>query len=357
MLNTKKINYSSHLNKHRCASDKTFNFIPSEKKWKISLNTTLDVSFIYNSHLTLEQKEDLLNVLAFRVSNFSENTSKTTNWAINKFISNLEGELTSQSTQQSYGNLNYSYKEAISYSFKTFIEAGNTFVYEAFNVLYLTHCKNYKIHQHTRKIFDPNKGAHTPIELENLLEGMRILTRDMHQNLDKPRPFFKTAGCTIDFLMGGLGLVLIMSILRRPVQLRQIKMCDLRTNNGNFDTEFSNNDILLDYDELRLQTFRSKKKHSKERGDLDEDLHLLSRENSKLIIKYISKMFTEHLRRLQEKGISLSKKEKLEIFKRFPLFPTYSHIATIGINSKEQLFNATHTETTANHKVSESLRV
>lgn len=356
MLNIKKHNYSNHLNEPRCASDKTFSFTPSENKWKISLNTTLDISFIHESSLTSEQKEDLLNALALRVSDVGGSTSERSTWAIKQFISNLEGELTSGSAQHSYDSLGPDQKQNFTYILKNFIDPNNTFQDEAFNVLYLTHCQNYKKILSDRKLFDPVKGAHTPIELESLLEGMRILTQEMHQHLDEPRPFVKSNESSKNgYLIGGLALVLVMSILRRPVQLRQIKMCDFRTNNGSFDAEFTNNGILLDYDELKLQTFRAKCRHSKERTTLDEDLHLLNRKNSKLIMKYCSKMFAEHLNRLKGKGIELSKEEKLEIFKRFPLFPTYPQIIAKQIESKEQLFSATHTETTSNHITKESL--
>lgn len=355
MQGINKRSYNNHLNEPRYSADKAFSFIPSEDMWKIGLNTTINISFIHESSLTIEQKEDLLNALAFRVSDVGSITSKVSIWAFNKFVSNLEGKLTSQSAQQSYDNLSDHYKNSISYSLKTFIQANNSLQNEILYVFYLNNCQSYKGIQRARRIFDPKKGAHTPIELESLLEGMRILTRNMHQYLDEPRPFFKSNNRILGDLMGGLALVLMMSILRRPVQLRQIKMCDFRTNNGNFDTEFFNDDILLDYDELKLQTFRAKGLDSKNRSELDEDLHLLNRDNSKLIIRYCSKIFAEHLNRLKEKGLELNKEEKREIFKRFPLFPTYSCIAAIQVESKEQLFSMTHTETTSNHIVIETL--
>lgn len=349
MQNVKKCNYSDDLNESRYASDKAFDFIPADEKWEISLNTTLDLNFIHDSSLTFEQKEDLLNALAFRVSNFGDEIAKKSIFATKAFISNLSGELTSLTAQSSYKNLSVDYKNQFTHLLKNFVEDNFTLLSEAFNTLYLNYLQDFKSPQFSRKIFDPTKGAHTPTELESLLEGMRILSRDTSQYLDKPRPFFRTKKSKVGYIMGGLALLLMMSILRRPVQLRQIKTCDFRSKKGSFYTEFSNDSILLDYDELKLQTFKAKNKHSQDRSNLDEDLHLLNRKNSKLIIKYCSKMFAEHLKCLNEKGIKLNKEEKLEIFKRFPLFPTYEHISATEIESKEQLFTATHTETTSNH--------
>ena len=89
MQDINKRSYNNHLNEPRYSADKAFSFIPSEDMWKIGLNTTINISFIHESSLTIEQKEDLLNALAFRVSDVGSITSKVSIWAFNKFVSNF----------------------------------------------------------------------------------------------------------------------------------------------------------------------------------------------------------------------------------------------------------------------------
>ncbi|TOD54906.1 hypothetical protein CGJ62_22335 [Vibrio parahaemolyticus] len=347
--------YSARLDESWSAADKAFQFIPSSSLWEVTLNTAIDVSIIHQSPIPKALKEDLLTVLAFRATDVGTKSLKDSLSGVKQFIQNLDGQLTPTSAQRSYDNItSKTYKDSFSYAMKNCVNAGNTYQSEALNVLYLNNIQNYKSTQFKRKIFDPIKGAHTPLELESLMEGMRLLTNEMHLKLNEDHPFHRTKGHS-GFLMGGLSLVLMISILRRPVQLCQIKMGDFRTRNGSFDNTFSNENILLDYDELKLQTYQAKGKDSKERTVLDEDLHILNRANSKLIIRYSSKMFTEHIERLYEQGIVLTSEEKKELFKRFPLFPAYAHIAATHIRTKEQLFQATHIETTANHIVKQSL--
>ena len=106
------------------------------------------------------------------------------------------------------------------------------------------------------------------------MEGIRLLTQKMNQVLNKERPFYAEHGDSyVAFLQGGMLWVLMISILRRPIQLRQIKMGDFRTVNGDFDAEFNNADILMDYDELKLQTYRAKDSLPP-RTDLDLGLEL-----------------------------------------------------------------------------------
>ncbi|ACA88268.1 hypothetical protein Swoo_4012 [Shewanella woodyi ATCC 51908] len=354
MTTAEKTNYHPDLNTPIYALDKGYSFIPSSDKWVIAVNTTLDVGFIHQSELSKEQKEDLLNILAFRVTCVGDTSAKKSCRAFKRFLMNLKGKMTFESTLASYNTLTSTYLNAFSFSVRDFALAGKKFQEQSLKKLYLDKCKKYQNTQFTRKMFDCNRGAHTPIELESVFEGMRLLTQKMHQMLNIPQAFNRKYGHP-HTLISGLALVIMMSVLRRPVQLRQIKMCDFRTKGDSLNEHFSDSDILIDYDELKLQTFRAKCKYLKERENLDEDLHLLNRSNSRLILKYISILFNEHLSALTAKGIELTKTEKKEIFSRFPLFPTYELIIASEINSKEQLFCALQIDNTLNHVSKDSL--
>lgn len=306
-----EIKFRKDLSISRTAKNKAFEFTPANEEWQLDIKCTVDLRFIHESSISTEQKEDLITLLAFRAQNVSQTTLDKTFWALKALLKNTEKAFTSSSLGAAVElHIPKDYKRKLKYSIKAFVNAGNQFQNLAFNTFYLNQCSNLGKRETSRKHLDPIKGAHTPTEFDSIIEGIRVLIQTMHQALDKPRPFYRGEDkSSVSFLMGGLLWVLMLSILRRPVQLRQIKMGDFRTNNGDFEVMFNNSSMLMDYDELKLQTYRAKT-GLPPRSDLDTDLHLLNRQNTKLVMKYITKLLQEQLYRFKQKGITLTQSEK-----------------------------------------------
>ncbi len=333
----------------RTAKNKAFEFTPAHLVWQLDIKFTADLRFIHESSISTGQKEDLIALLAFRAQHCGQVTVNKNIWALKALLKKADNTFTASSFDEGVElHISPSYKRELNSAIKAFIEAGHEFQSQAFNVYYLNHCTNQVRKATERKHLDPAKGAHTPTEFDSVIEGIRVLIRTMHQALNKPRPFYRNNN-SVGLLTGGLIWVLMLSILRRPVQLVQIKMGDFRTNQGEFKATFNNSDILMDYDELKLQTFRAKT-GLPPRSDLDTDLHLLNRQNSQLIMKYSTKLFQEQIHRLEEKGITLTQSEKKELFKRYPLFPAYNDLLCANnFESKEDLFQYLSDKTLAGH--------
>lgn len=333
----------------RTAKNKAFEFTPANLVWQLDIKSTADLRFIHVSSISTGQKEDLIALLAFRAQHCCQGVVNRNIRALKKLLKTTDNPFTASSFDEGVKlHVPQSYKRELNSAIKSFIGAGNEFQSQAFNVYYLNHCSNLVRKAIERKHLDPAKGAHTPTEFDSVIEGIRVLIRTMHQALNKPRPFFRNKS-SVGLLMGGLLWVLMLSILRRPVQLVQIKMGDFRTNQGDFKATFNNSDILMDYDELKLQTYRAKT-GLPPRSDLDTDLHLLNRQNSQLIMKYSTKLFQEQIHRLEEKGITLNQSEKKELFKRYPLFPAYNDLlCASNFESKEDLFQYLSDKTLAGH--------
>ncbi|MGR5235520.1 hypothetical protein [Vibrio alfacsensis] len=343
----------------RTAKNKAFEFTPAHLVWQLDIKWTEDLRFIHESSISTGQKEDLIALLAFRAQHCSKVTVNCNIWALKALLKKTDTPFTTSSFDEGVKlHVSQSYKPHLNSAIKAFIEAGHEFQSQAFNVYYLNHCANQVRKAFERKHLDPAKGAHTPTEFDSVIEGIRVLIRTMHQALNKPRPFYSEHNnSSVGLLAGGLFWVLMLSILRRPIQLVQIKMGDFRTNQGEFKATFNNSDILMDYDELKLQTFRAKQ-GLPPRSDLDTDLHLLNRQNSQLIMKYSTKLFQEQIHRLEEKGITLTQSEKKELFKRYPLFPAYNDILCANnFESKEDLFQYLSDKTLAGHTYTKIIKI
>ncbi|NOI25942.1 hypothetical protein [Vibrio mediterranei] len=348
---TKNKEYSDVFYTSRAAKNKAFKFIPAERIWNIDINSKMDVGFIHNAPISVEQKEDLLALLAFRAENASRNVCNNTLRGLRYVLNSTETEFTPESFDRVFFTLcPNSYRPHIFAGFKSFIALHGEFRSQTFNVFFLNRCVNHKLKRAKRRHLDPIKGAHTPTEFDSVIEGTRIIMEKALRLLDKRRPFKRTGEASnFSFLSSTVMWVLMMSIVRRPIQLHQIKMGDFRTRQGTFDLTFNNSDILLDYDELKLQTFRTKRRLPP-RTDVDTDLHLLNRQISQLIIKYSTKLFQEQIIRLENRGIILTKKEKKELFKRYPLLPaSFQTLSTSKFNEKKDLFNFFHFDTLAGH--------
>lgn len=353
----KNLVFESQLYIPRTAKNKAFEFIPADFAWELDINWVENLSFIHNSSISITQKEDLLNLLAFRAQHIGSSAFKKLKSILISILEKEDEDFTATSFDDNFylQGLN-SYKVELKRSFKAYIDSGYVFNSQAFNVFYLNHCKNLKAQSYNRKHLDPEKGAHTPGEFDSIFEGVRTLIKKMQDKLNEPRPFAdKGQQGNVGLLMGGILWVLMLSILRRPVQLTYIKMGDFRTNSGEFEDNFHNSDMLMDYDQLKLQTYRAKN-GLPPRSDLDTDLHLLNRKNSQLIILYSTKLFQEQLYRLEEKGIVLTKSEQKQLFKRYPLIPSYRDLLNSeNFNNKDELFRYLSQETVAGHVTSKSI--
>lgn len=351
------LNFREDLYVSRTAKNKAFEFTPANLVWQLDIKSTADLRFIHESSISTGQKEDLIALLAFRAQHCHQHSVNHNIRALKALLKKNDNPFTASSFDEGVKlYVSPSYKLKLNSAIKAFIDAGHEFQSQAFNVYYLNHCSNPVYKPYERKHLDPAKGAHTPTEFDSIIEGVRVLIRTMHQALNKPRPFYRN-NSGVGLLIGGLFWVLMLSTLRRPVQLQQIKMGDFRTNQGDFKATFNNSDILMDYDELKLQTFRAKT-GLPPRSDLDTDLHLLNRQNSQLIMKYSVKLFQEQIHRLEEKGITLTQSEKKELFKRYPLFPSYVDLVCArDFETKKDLFQYLSDRTLAGHATTKSIDI
>ncbi|HBC3855500.1 TPA: site-specific integrase [Vibrio parahaemolyticus] len=351
------IRFSDALYESRTAHNKAFTFVPADKTWELGIDWKVNLDFIHNAPISNEQKEDLLNLFAFRAQQVSKSKFNKLVWGMTTILAQTEEYLNAESFDVLLDEYcAKSNKAIIKVSIRLFIDAGHEFTSSCFSAFYLNRCQEAKSQpgrpKYNKSHLHPDTGAHTTVEFNSLMEGNRVLTQYLLQQLSQSRPFYCTAktnaNTEIRLLQGGVLWVLLMSILRRPQQLLWIKMDDFRTHTGKFEASFSNDNILMDFDELKLQTFAAKKGHVA-RGYLDLDLHFLNRQNSHLIVKYSAKLFAEFLLNLKGKGIELTESEKKEIFKRFPLFPAYKLLKASIFESKIDLFNYLSDKTTAGH--------
>lgn len=60
------IRFSNALYESRTAYNKAFTFVPADKVWELGIDWKVSFDFIHIAPISNEQKEDLLNLFAFR---------------------------------------------------------------------------------------------------------------------------------------------------------------------------------------------------------------------------------------------------------------------------------------------------
>jgi hypothetical protein len=207
-------------------------------------------------------------------------------------------------------------------------------------------------------VFDPVKGVYTDEEMLEIQEKLRLTVSDLLSKLDKD----VVPSLNVYFKLSNIvGLLLLISIYRRPVQLAMMKWSDVLPVGVSFkdhrytvhsptpeeETGFS------DVDLLHLRTFKAKRGYGF-REYAEHRSHRLEPEFSKLIViyRYYYQLLLKD--RLARQGIQLSEEEREDLLNRCPLFPSCD-LFTTQYNTKRNLFSALGYQSDAMHKSSNIL--
>jgi hypothetical protein len=202
-------------------------------------------------------------------------------------------------------------------------------------------------------ILDDKTGAYSDVELNNLLEALRIETlQAVEGEILARNPFTR--------LRNVIACQLMVATVRRPIQLVKIKWCDLLWVGQEFkshkesdrDWQPFTQHRFTDVDQFHLRTFKGK--DGQFRGNAESRSHRLSPDLSALLLRYYQVYETYLCHSLYQHTITLNDEEVKELMRRLPLLPDQSLFSS-KFQSKSQLFNTVSDTSKAHHQAADGI--
>lgn len=356
--------YPSELTEAWNAKNKDFSFVPIEDVWQFGVGrvNTYDMGFIHDPALPLNVELFLVTCMAQRasscsVSSFSSGRHAVAAWLRNLNVQASEPDLAIRCISV-FDALSVGYQE----HFKKLFQKRNTVEFRTllttvwmrdFVTLLDQHSRdNSKQNSDRRRskiIVDPVKGVHTQTELDSIFEAIRLYDQRVQTLLAKPVLEAKD----IFAISNHLVFVLMFAIMRRPTQLRAIKLGDLQKMGQSFDGDIVKIPELVDQDELLLRTFRGKDSAAF-RSNAERFPQLLIAELASTLTRYVQRYAALFIKNQCQNGITLRMQERHDLLQRLPLFPPYD-VLTKAYPDKAALFSVFDMNTESGHLSSPSI--
>ena len=327
--------------------------------WQLGTKNNLHLKEMNAIDIPLQTWMALRIILADKAENYQFGTVKTLKDAI-AMVGN--GWQSSLSFQAAFHALHDNYKRRLLSEFKTL---ENNHLTELLSikahfaaVIRFLAIQKYPNPKKLKGVFDPVKGIYTDEEMLEIQEKLRLKVSDLLSKLSRDI----VPSLNIYFSLSNIiGLLLLISIYRRPVQLAMIKWSDVLPVGVSFknhryavhspapkeETGFS------DVEQLHLRTFKAKRGYGF-REYAEHRSHRLEPEFSKLIgiYRYFYQLLL--MDRLTRQGIQLSEEEREDLLYRCPLFPQ-EEIFKTQYNTKRNLFSVLGYQSDVMHRSSNIL--
>lgn len=187
-------------------------------------------------------------------------------------------------------------------------------------------------------ILDPKTGAYSEVEQNNILESLRTGTLQiLNGDIISENNFIA--------LRSIIGSHLLITLVRRPTQLVQIKWCDILPVGQIFESHKEadlnwkpvTQHLFSDVEQLHLRTFKGK--DGGFRNNAESRSHRLEPDFSQLLLRYYQTYENCFLHSLSVQKISLNDHETKEIMRRLPVLPDRSLFSS-NFESKTVLFES-----------------
>lgn len=309
-----------------------------DDEWKILPHTAkghiLKVGWVHSSCMPEEHKDLIIEVLAFYVEKRSANTAAG---IIHNTQPSLEknGIPSLSKVKSCWGSLKTNQKKGHNSFFGTLKKLG----YQEYAVYHEFTSNN--LDKEIRNPFDPKKGALTDTEFDSLAQIINKKLREVDWNAEYDLDFYKSKNFTA--IEKQVSNKLLISTIRRPVQLSVLKWCDLLQVGISFNDEKidRNNEIgTIGAKCLQLRVFKAKEKAStlSQRGS-PERYPLVLHENFSLELMLYKRLYFQGLRLLvKSNGIETNDDDLLGRMEYMPIFPSTDFFETT-FDSIETLYH------------------
>jgi len=342
------------LQRQYAAQDLVYKFDVLSDKWQLNLKEATDLSFLRELKMPIQTYLALRIALAMRAESQKPKTVYNSVRMIQHIGDGWQDEL---SFQKAYHLLSANNKNKAKSFFGSVAEdqvSEAEILKSQFEpIINFLNAQSYIQYNSLKGIFDPEKGVYTDEEENEIQEKLRIRIGQLLQSLNKdvaPQPY------KLNELGDVIGLTLLKTIHRRPIQLSWIKWVDLLPVGVSFkdhryakqspapDKEIDFTDI----ERLHLRTFRAKSGYGF-RESAEVRSHRLEPELSKLlaIYKYFYKSCLAN--HLNQQGVVLGSDEEEDLISRCPLLPEVN-LFRQKYENKKNLFATLGYQSNAMHR-------
>ncbi|MFT6986469.1 MAG: hypothetical protein ACJAT7_002305 [Psychromonas sp.] len=202
-------------------------------------------------------------------------------------------------------------------------------------------------------ILDPQKGCYSEVEYQSIMEQLRLASDAVHT---------KTMGFnTLDQQASFIAAQLIIALVRRPVQLSELKWADILPVGQHFsehrqspkESVPESEPLFSDVECWHIRIFKGK--DGQFRGSVESTSKRLEPDLSILILRYRQRYENTLIESLKKQTIILTDDERHQIMLRCPLFAD-SSLFTTSFSNKANLFKALGIMSNSFHKKSLYIR-
>ena len=323
------------------AFDDTWILLPYKGKgWRV------EVGWVHSSKFTDEDRALILDVLMFYAR--TKVASTTSGVIINAGPYIKYGVPTLTSLKTIWSGLKTSQKKGVNQFFSAATNLGNK-KFKEFHEFTSSHLDKNK-----RNALDPSKGALSEIEFDSLAKHINSNLREFDWTVERNLAFYKSS-YFIGNVRNLISNKLLLSIVRRPIQLSAIKWADAIPAGTTFnDPNVRASDEIgtVGAKTLQLRIFIAKNKGSQSRRGFPERYPLhLSEDLSNSLIKY-KQLYRNGLKLLMESsGITIANSELVRLMNNMPVFPSHD-LFSAEFNSLDS-FKAVFTKDSTAYHVGE----
>jgi hypothetical protein len=307
---------------------------------------SVKVGWVHSAKLKDEDRALILDVLMFYARTKAASTTSGINTNAGPYIKYGVPTLTSLKTI--WSGLKTNQKKGLNQFFCTATNLGNK-KFKEFHEFTSSH-----LDRNVRNALDTSKGALTEIEFDSLAKQINSNLREFDWTVERNLAFYKSS-----YFFGSVrNLIsnkLMLSIVRRPIQLSAMKWADAIPAGATFnDPKVSASDEIgtVGAKTLQLRIFIAKNKGSQSRRGSPERYPLhLSEDLSNALIKYKQFYRTGLKLSMESAGITVANSELTQLMNNIPVFPS-PDIFSAEFNSLDS-FKSTFTQESTAYHVSE----
>lgn len=341
------------------ASNPAWQFDILSDSWQLGTRDSLCLEFMNALDIPIQTWMALRVLLADKAENYKSSTVKNLKEAIKKIGNGWHDNL---SFQAEFNKLNNCYKRQLLSAFRA-LEKSHLLESLPLKEHFSTIIRFLATHEYPnavklKGIFDIEKGIYTDEEMVEMQGKLRLKVSSLLSQLDKD--FVPSLNVCLEF-SNIIGLLLLISIYRRPVQLAMMKWSDVLPVGVSFKDHRhtihspmpEEENVFSDVKQLHLRSFKAKRGYGF-RECAEQRSHRLEPEFSKLvgIYRYFYQLLLTD--RLAQQGLQLSKEECEDLLYRCPLLPNHE-LFTTPYNTKRDLFSLLGHQSDAMHKPSHLL--
>jgi hypothetical protein len=282
------------------------------KGWRVQ------VGWVHSAKMTDDDRTLILNVFMFYAKTKAASTTSGVITNAGPYIKH--GVPTLASLKTIWSGLKTNQKKGLNQFFSTLSNLGNK-QFEEFHEFTST-----RLDKNKRNALDPSKGALSEIEFDSLAKQINSNLREFDWTVERTLAFYQSSGffSSVRNLMSNK---LMLSIVRRPIQLSAMKWADAIPAGATFnDPKVSANDEIgtVGAQTLQLRVFIAKNKGSQSRRGFPERYPLhLSEDLSNALLKY-KQFYRNGLTLLMKSsGITVAHSELTRLMNNMPVFPSH----------------------------------